>query len=120
MEFNKEDDQVEYERCKKCVADKIPDVTHFLNENIHPVWYEHREDGSLRTTENGNTVTRYDIPTELNELPIAEKLIIRRFCPFIPTVHLKPGTLGLKGHCICFPQDIDEVCNTLPQKNVKF
>jgi len=116
MEFNKEDDQVEYDRCKKCVADKIPDVTHFLNENIHPVWYEHREDGSLRTTENGNTVPRYDIPPELNELTIAEKLIIRRFCPFIPTVHLKPGTLGLKGHCICFPQDIDEVCNTLPQK----
>ena len=116
LEFNKENEQKEHDRCTKCVYEKIPDVTHFLNEGVHPVWYERNQDGTLRTTENGNTVPRYDVPPELKELTIAEKLIIRRYCPLIPTVHLKPGTLGLKGHCICFPQDIDELCNTLPQQ----
>lgn len=57
---------------------------------------------------------RFDIPPELKELTIAEKLLIRRAAPLIPAVHISKGIIGIKGHCVCWRQNIDTFCDTLP------
>ena len=45
-----------------------------------------------------------------------EKLLIRRCANFVPSVHLKNGIFGIKGHCVTFPQDISTMCDELPQR----
>ena len=47
---------------------------------------------------------------------MAEKLLIRRCSPLIPSHHIKNGVYGINGHCVCFPQDIDKMCDELPQQ----
>ena len=113
--FDKDNARKKYDKCQKCKNDKIKDKSHYINQNRQPIWYEFNADGTKVCDDNGVPIPQYHIPEELSNLTMAEKLLIRRFCPFIPSVHLKNGTLGLKGHCICFPQDVNEVCNTLPQ-----
>ena len=113
--FDKDNARKKYDKCQKCKNEKIKDKSHYINQNRQPIWYEFNADGTKVCDDNGVPIPQYHIPEELSNLTMAEKLLIRRFCPFIPSVHLKNGTLGLKGHCICFPQDVNEVCNTLPQ-----
>ena len=61
-------------------------------------------------------VVQYHIPEELACLSMYEKLLIRRYANFVPSVHLKNGIFGLKGHCVTFPQDITQMCDELPQR----
>lgn len=69
-----------------------------------PVWYD-----------RSNTV-RFDVPDELECLTDGEKLLIQRASPFVPLHHIKNGILGMRGHCCCFPQAVEEVCNVLPRQ----
>lgn len=103
--------------CDKCKRNKMT-VEEQLKMNMHPIWYERDLDGNIKTVvEDGEIreVVRYDVPEELKNLTMAEKLLIRRCSPFIPSVHIKDGVYGLNGHCVCFPQDIDTMCTDLPQ-----
>ena len=65
------------------------------------------------TDENGNT--QYNIPEELEGLSIAEIHLIQRVSPLVPLVHIKNGTLGIKGHVCSFLQDVNEVATRLPR-----
>ena len=47
---------------------------------------------------------------------MCEKLLIRRCANFVPSIHLKNGVFGIKGHCVTFPQDITKMCDELPQR----
>ena len=47
----------------------------------------------------------YEVPTELKKLNIAEILLIQRVAPLVPLVHIRNGTLGIKGHVCSFMQD---------------
>ncbi len=58
----------------------------------------------------------FEIPQELKQLTVAERLLIRRCATFAPSVHLYNGTFALKGHCVTFPQDITQKCNELPHR----
>ena len=109
--FDRSNARKEYDVCDKCKSKKID----YIKENRQPVWYEYNADGSKVCDDNNIPIAQYHIPKELSNLTMAEKLLIRRCCPFIPSVHLKEGILGIKGHCICFPQDVNEVCTILPQ-----
>ena len=109
--FDRSNARKEYDVCDKCKSKKID----YIKENRQPVWYEYNADGSKVCDDNNIPIPQYNIPEELSNLTMAEKLLIRRCCPFIPSVHLKEGILGIKGHCICFPQDVNEVCTILPQ-----
>jgi len=62
-----------------------------------PIWFE----------DHGNI--RYDVPEELQGLTIAKKCLIQMASPFIPVIHIKNGTLGSRGHCCFFPQQIEEL-----------
>ena len=102
--------------CDTCRTNKCSESEYYLKMNLQPIWFERRADGDLRLDEEGNPVPRYDIPNELKSLTMAEKLLIRRCSPLIPSHHIKNGTYGIFGHCVAFPQNIDEMCTDLPQK----
>ena len=100
--------------CSTCRSNKKSE-DHYLENNMNPVWYERDGGGNIKIVD-GKKVVRYDIPPQLTNLTIAERLLIRRCAPFIPSVHIKNGVYGIKGHCVAFPQDITEMCNQLPQR----
>ena len=119
--FDERDESLEFLNdhgcCDKCKRNKMT-MEEQLKMNMHPIWYERDSDGNIKTVVDGDEVrevVRYDVPDELKNLTMAEKLLIRRCSPFIPSVHIKDGAYGLNGHCVCFPQDIDTMCNDLPQ-----
>ena len=88
----------------------------FLEKNLHPVWYEREEDGSMKLDTEGKKIVRYDIPPKLQDLTISEGLLIRRFAPYIPSIHIRNDTYGLHGHCVTFPQQVEDLCDVLPQR----
>ena len=94
--------------CDTCVRKKTKD-SYGLSNVALPVWYDDK-----------GTVM-YNIPDELKCLTIAEILLIQRVAPLVPIVHIRNGTLGLKGHVCSFLQDISSVATVLPQlpQNVK-
>lgn len=108
--------------CKKCKEDDNvkADSNYYENTNRHPVWYKHDiSTGEMILGPDGKPIVQYNIPDELKDLRLGEKLLIQRFSPYIPTQHIKNGTYGIKGHCVTFPQDITLICNELPQRKEK-
>ena len=101
-------------RCSSC--EKRKDDNYYIDNNLHPVWYLINDDGNYVRDDNGNKIPQYHIPEELSCLTMCEKLLIRRCANFVPSVHLKNGVFGIKGHCVTFPQDITQMCNELPQR----
>ena len=92
-------------------------VPNFYEErNLQPIWYERESNGDYRLDSSGKRIVRYDVPIELSDLTISEQLLIRRFAPYIPSIHVRNGTLGLTGNCATFAQNIEQMCNTLPQR----
>ena len=90
--------------CSECSKENLTEE-YFLSKNLQPVYY------------NDDGIAVYDTPCELNDLTIPEKLLIQRVMPYVPILHLSKGNLGMRGHCVPFEKEIDEVCTTLP--NVK-
>ena len=100
--------------CKACKKRDDPD--YYIKNNLHPVWYLVDDVGNFVLDEKGNKVPQYHIPEELSCLSMYEKLLIRRCANFVPSVHLRNGVFGIKGHCVTFPQDITGMCDELPQR----
>lgn len=74
-----------------------------VEENLLPYWID--DDGTIRL----------DVPTELQCLREGEKLLIQMISPYVPFVHIRNGTLGIKGHVCSFPQRVQDVCTELPR-----
>ena len=92
--------------CSHC--EKKPD-DFFVKKDINrllPVWFDDHD------------VCHYELPDELTDLRLGEKLLIQRFSCFVPIVHIKNGMMGIKGHCCCFKQDICDMAMTLPRLTV--
>jgi hypothetical protein len=70
---------------------------------ILPIWYN----------ENGDP--QYRLPSELESLREAEKLLISLVSVYVPLHHLSMGQMGCKGHVCCFEKDISELCTVLPK-----
>ena len=97
------DNKGDKEQCTHCHNMKL---THpiMLEKEMLPVWRD--KDG----------VVHYDIPIELQDLRFGEQIMIQHYSPYISLKHIRSGSFGLKGHCCCFAQDIDGVCDMLPRK----
>lgn len=104
---------VGYDACDNCKSNGYHKNDRFVKEHLHPIWYERKPDGEYKIV-NGSKVVRYDVPKELSCLTMAEKLLIRRCSPLIPSHHIKNGVYGIRGHCVCFPQHIENMCDELP------
>lgn len=89
---------------------------HYNNSNLLPVWYERIDDGSFKFDIYGKKLLHYDIPGELSSLTMTKKLLIRCCAPFVPLIHVATGVTGLKGHCVCYPQNITELCKELSNR----
>jgi len=89
-------------RCSRCQQKK---KGHLSQRKALPSWID----------ENG--LERFDLPSELLGLSMAEKMLIQRISPFVPLHHLKNGTFGLTGHVCAFECDLEGFVNTLPRLN---
>jgi hypothetical protein len=69
---------------------------------------------TLPTWVKGNLI-KYSVPPELQNLTIAEKLLIQRVSPLILVLHIKNGSVGSRGHVVSFHQDISGICIELPK-----
>jgi len=76
------------------------------NDMLLPVWYD--DYGKVQ----------FQVPEELKNLRLGEQLLIQRLSCFVPIVHIKHGVMGLHGNCVCFRQDLIEICNVLPRTRV--
>ena len=99
--MNKKTGKTYCETCKK--------VKGIWNGKSHPDWLPSWND------EKGNI--HFDLPAELKDLREGEKLLIQRMSIYVPLEHLRYGAHGCHGHCCCFPQDVQEVCDVLPRKH---
>jgi hypothetical protein len=89
--------------CNRCRGE------HFQNRFTHdnkalPVWID--------------AVTKqvhYELPKQLKDLSIAEKLLIQKVSPLVPVIHIKNGVMACRGHCVSFFQDISTVCKVFPR-----
>ena len=87
-------------RCKKETEGR----NRFSNRNkTLPTW-----------TDKQGTV-HYELPEILKELMVAEKLLIQKVSPIVPVIHIKNGTIGSRGHCVSFFQDITNMCQVFPR-----
>lgn len=102
--------------CDRCKKNKCQENNKYLRENLQPIWYERDDNGNFKYDDNGEKIVRYDVPEVLKSLTMAEKLLIRRCSPLIPSHHIRNGVYGISGHCVTFAQDIGSMCNELPQK----
>ena len=102
-------------RCSSCRKRKDPNF--FLDNNLHPVWYPVDSKGNYVKDRHGRKIPQYGIPEELSRLSMGEKLLIRRCANMVPSVHIRSGIFGLKGHCVTFPQDISDMCDELPMRS---
>ena len=92
--------------CKKCLQRKDSKDgrrNHLLKNNYLPVW------------KDDDDVIRYDIPSQLQELTLGEKLIIQKYSAILPLVHIYKGRLGNRGNSVSFNKDLDNTCDVLPR-----
>ena len=101
-------------KCDSCRKRNDPDF--FIDNNLHPVWYLVDSKGDYVLDSQKKKIPQFHVPKELSSLSMAEKLLIRRCSNFIPSVHIKSGIFGIRGHCVTFPQDITQMCDELPQR----
>jgi hypothetical protein len=73
------------------------------------------ENKLLPTWKMEQNIIKYMLPSELQHLTLAEKLLIQHVSPLVPAVHIKNGILGTRGHVVSFFQDISGICTELPR-----
>jgi len=69
----------------------------------------------LPTWKTKNNIIKYTLPSQLQHLTLAEKLLIQHVSPLVPAVHIKNGILGTRGHVVSFFQDTSVICTELPR-----
>ena len=77
-----------------------------VDNSMFPVWVDSHGD------------IHYDLPEELQDLTIAEKLLIQKRAVLLPIVHMQRNKFGLKGHAVMFEKNINDVCTSLPRTRV--
>lgn len=60
-------------------------------------------------------IAQFHVPEELQDLTLAEKLLIQRASPFVPLRFIKNGIFGISGHVCTFEQDVEDFVNRLPR-----
>ena len=79
--------------CSRCRRDK----------KVPKVWSEE------------NNTDPMSVPEELSEMSDAEQMLIARLAPTVHVHMLKHGGIASRGHCIAFPQAVQEPATILPR-----
>ena len=61
-----------------------------------------------------NNMDPMPVPEELSEMSDAEQMLIARLAPTVHVHLLKHGGIASRGHCIAFPQAVQEPATILP------
>jgi hypothetical protein len=86
--------------CNEC---KNLPTNHYIEQRVLPVWYDK------------NGMVNYELPEQLVELTLGEKMLIQAAAPFVPLRHIWKDQVGVKGHVCSFPQSVDEIAHELPR-----
>ena len=62
-----------------------------------------------------NNMDPGDVPGELNNLSVVEQQLVSRLSPAIQVHMLKHGGIAANGHCVAFPQYVNEPAQILPK-----
>jgi len=62
-----------------------------------------------------NNMDPMSVPEELSEMSDAEQMLISRLAPTVHVHMLKHGGIASRGHCIAFPQAVQEPATILPR-----
>ena len=79
--------------CRRCSHDKNPIKMFSSENNMNPA----------------------EVPAELVNLSVVEQQLICRIAPSIHVHMLRHGGIASSGHCVTFPQDINEPAQILPK-----
>ena len=86
--------------CNEC---KNLPTNHYIEQRVLPVWYDK------------NGMVNYELPEQLVELTLGEKMLIQAAAPFVPLRHIWKDQVGVKGHVCSFPQSVDAIAHELPR-----
>ena len=75
----------------------------------------YNDKGQIKMFSTENNMTPGNIPTELQDLSLIEQQLISRISPCINVHLLKHGGIGSSGHCVTFPQNVNEPAQIFPR-----
>ncbi|GFH43542.1 hypothetical protein CTEN210_00015 [Chaetoceros tenuissimus] len=82
---------------------------------MFPVWYDDDE-----IKEDKYKEAHYELPEELRDLTVTEKMLIQTQSFLIPCIHIGKGKFGLCGHTVMFKRDIASICLQLPRSELDY
>lgn len=74
-----------------------------------------KEKTSIKIFSSDNNMDLKSVPYELQDLTIVEQQLLSRSSPAINIHMLKHGGIASSGHCVTFPQQINEPATVLPK-----
>jgi hypothetical protein len=75
----------------------------------------HSDKNSIKMFSDKNLMNPLQVPSELQNLTLVEQQLICRIASVTLVHMLKHGGIAPNGHCVTFPQDVNEPANILPQ-----
>ena len=74
-----------------------------------------RDKAEIKMFSSENNMNPKAVPQELNDLTVIEQQLISRISPCINVHMLKHGGIAASGHCVTFPQEINEPAQIFPR-----
>ena len=74
-----------------------------------------KDKSQIKMFSDGSNMDPGQVPAELSNLTVVEQQLICSLSPNINIHMLKHGGIGSSGHCITFPQEINEPCKIFPK-----
>ena len=75
----------------------------------------HKDKGPIKLFSNENNMNPKHMPDPLTDLSMIEQQLICKISPCINVHMLKHGGIASSGHCVTFPQDINEPAQIFPR-----
>ncbi|WAR05713.1 hypothetical protein MAR_021082 [Mya arenaria] len=95
---------IQYDKALDCIrAFEVEQMSYTFLHELYVKKQESKQYGS------------FYLPKEIKELSFVEQLLIGRVLPCMNVFMLKHGGIASSGHCVSFPQEVDEPGNILPR-----
>ena len=108
--FEEQQMSYSFNRCTTCKERRI-DIT-----LVDGICKKCRQDKNLiKMYSAANFMDPGTVPPELQDMSVVEQQLICKIAPAIQLHMLKHGGLAAKGHCVTFPQEIDEPARIFPK-----
>ena len=75
----------------------------------------HADNSTIKMFSEENMMNPRKLPPELKDLTVVEQQLISKISPCINVHLLKHGGIGSTGHCVTFPQEVNEPAQIFPR-----